>query len=135
MVDIALRQTGDPPMSNKSQVRVMIVEDEPSFQDLVQLVLSLDPRFSMVHAAGTGEDAVANLEEAAPDLVLVDFRLPGIDGLETAKRIKDRRPDVTIAMVTAHTEEVLSRFAKEAQIQVVIPKATFSLEQVQRLVD
>ena len=75
------------------------------------------------------------LENSDPDLILVDFRLPGIDGLETAKRIKDRCPEVIIAMVTAHTEEVLSRFAKEAQIQVVIPKATFSLEQVQRLVD
>lgn len=113
----------------------MIVEDEPSFRELVQLVLSLDPQFQIVCTAGTGEEALEELAGACPDLVLLDFRLPGIDGLETAKRMMQQRPDVKIALVTAHTEEVLDRLAKEAQIHEVIPKASFSLERVRLLVD
>ena len=101
-----------------SKVRVMIVEDQPTYQELVQIVLSLDPQF----------------DEVRPDLVLIDFLMPGLDGLETAKQMKQRRPEVKIAMVTAHEEEVLKRLASEARIQEVIPKARFSLDRVQRLV-
>ncbi len=122
-------------MLNKQRIRVMIVEDEPTFQELVQLVLSLDPQFQVVRIVGTGEEALEEFAEASPDLILLDFRLPGIDGLETAKRIKELRPDVAIAMVTAHTEEVLARLAKEVRIQEVIPKASFSLERVRQLMD
>lgn len=113
----------------------MIVEDEPTFQELAELVLSLDPQFDIVRTAGTGEEALEVLEGANPDLILLDFRLPGIDGLETAKRIKQQHPDIMIAMVTAHTEEVLARMAKEARIQEVIPKASFNLERVHKLVN
>ena len=117
-----------------SNVRVMIVEDQPSYQDLVQVVLSLDPQFEVVAVASDGNEALDRFDEASPDLVLIDFLMPGLDGLETAKRMKDRRPEVKIAMVTAHEEEVLKRLAREARIQEVIPKASFSLDRVQRLV-
>ncbi len=117
-----------------SNVRVMIVEDQPSYQDLVQVVLSLDPRFEVVAVASDGQEALDGFDEANPDLVLIDFLMPGLDGLETAKRMKDRRADVRIAMVTAHEEEVLKRLASEARIQEVIPKRGFSLDKVQRLV-
>ncbi|MFQ5874376.1 MAG: response regulator transcription factor [Dehalococcoidia bacterium] len=122
-------------MPKKDQIRVMIVEDEPSFRELVQLVLSLDSQFEIVGTAGSGEEALDGLEEARPDLVLLDFRLPGIDGLETAKRMIEQRPGIKIAMVTAHSEEVLSRFAKDARIHELIPKASFSLERVRQLVE
>ena len=118
-----------------SNVRVMIVEDQPSYQELVQVVLSLDPQFEVVAVASDGNEALDGFDEASPDLVLIDFLMPGLDGLETAKRMKERRPDVKIAMVTAHEEEVLKRLAREARIQEVIPKASFSLGRVQRLVE
>lgn len=117
-----------------SNVRVMIVEDQPSYQDLVQVVLSLDPQFEVVAVASDGNEALDRFDEASPDLVLIDFLMLGLDGLETAKRMKDRRPEVKIAMVTAHEEEVLKWLAREARIQEVIPKASFSLDRVQRLV-
>ena len=112
----------------------MIVDDEPVFQELVLLVLSLDPSFEVVRIAGTGEEALQEFEDASPDLVLLDFRMPGIDGLETAKRMIERRPEVKIAMVTAHTEEIIGRLAREARIREVIPKANFSLERVQQVI-
>ena len=118
-----------------SQVRVMVVEDEPSFQQLVELVLSLDPRFEIVVSADSGEMALEELADAHPDLALLDFRLPGIDGLETARRTKELCPDIKIALVTAHTEEVLGKLAMEANVEEVIPKADFSLYRIYRLLE
>ena len=111
----------------------MIVESDPTFQDLIKLVLADDPHLKIVWTAGTGEEACDRVGALSPDVILIDFHLPGIDGFETGKRIKEQLPNVTIVMVTAHTEEVFARLAKEAQIDEVIPKSGFSLERVQRL--
>lgn len=121
-------------MGETKHVRVFLVEDQQQFQDVVRLLLALDPRFEVVGAATTGEEAIIAIAAASPDLVLLDFRLPGIDGLETARQLKILRPHVKIVLVTAHTEDVLARMAKEADILGVIPKASFSLERVQKLV-
>ena len=86
-------------ITGKKQIRVMLVEDEIGYQDLVKLVLSLEPLFEVCETATTGEEALQKFEQATPDLVLVDFRLPGIDGLETTRRLKERRPDVVVVMV------------------------------------
>ncbi len=111
----------------QQRLRVMLVDDEPTFQELVRVMLTLDPRFETVCTAASGEEALQEMPRAGPDLILLDFRLSGIDGLETAKRLKMGYPDIKIVLVTAHTEEVLSRLAKEAQVEGVIPKADFSV--------
>ena len=119
-------------MSNEV-TRVMVVEHAPSFQEVVMFILSLEPSVKIVFTADSGEEALAALEEASPDVVLLDFRLPGIDGLETAKRMKKQRPDIKIALVTAYAKEVASKAQAEGNVEVVIPKAQFSLARVQQL--
>ena len=113
--------------------RILVVEDSPDFQEVVVESLLLEPGPWDIHVVASGEEALAVLEEASPDLVLLDFRLPGIDGLETAKRVKEQRPDVKIALVTAYADEVFERAAKEANVEEVIPKAEFTVEKVHRL--
>ena len=112
----------------QSLARIMVVEDAPEFQDLVVLTLTLEPHLKVI--ASSGEEALEAFDRVAPDLVLLDFRLPGIDGLETARRMKERRSDVKIALVTAHSEEVMRRAAHEANIEELIPKADFSLTRI-----
>ena len=120
---------------NKSATRVMVVEDAPEFQELVVLTLTLEPHFNVEFIASSGEEAMEAFDRVSPELVLLDFRLPGIDGLETAKRMKERRPEVKIAIVTAYAEDVLKRAATEANVEAVIPKADFSLARVQAVLD
>ncbi len=122
-------------MNRQAARRVMVVEDAPEFQELVVLTLTLEPHFAVEFIANSGEEAIEAFDRVSPDLVLMDFRLPGIDGLETAKRMKERRPDVKIALVTAYAEQVLERAATEANVEAVIPKAEFSLARVQAVLD
>ncbi len=120
-------------MPDGEHIRVMVVEDGPVFQELLILTLSLEPYFELAYIADSGEEALEEFAKVSPDLVLMDFRLPGIDGLETAKRMKAQRPAVKVAIVTAYAEEVLNRAAKDAGVLDVIPKASFSLERVRQL--
>ena len=116
--------------ATRSLARIMVVEDAPEFQDLVVLTLTLEPHLKVDFIASSGEEALEAFDRVAPDLVLLDFRLPGIDGLETARRMKARRPDVKIALVTGYSEEVMRRAAHEANIEELIPKADFSLTRI-----
>lgn len=121
-------------MSNRKLLRVMVVEDQPAFQELVTLILAADSRFKLVHTASNGEHALEAFSTASPDLVLIDFLMPGMDGIETARQMRNSKPGVLIIMVTAHTEEVVARLAAEAGIEAVIPKAQFSLVRLQERV-
>ena len=121
--------------AESSKARVMVVEDAPSFQELVVLTLTLEPYIKVAYIADSGEEALEEFARVSPDLVLLDFRLPGINGLETARRMKDQNPNVKIALVTAYSEEVLERTTQIAYVDEVIPKSSFSLGKVRRLLD
>ncbi len=75
-------------MQNQGRVRVMLVDDDPWFLELLQELLSQDHRFQVICVVETGEEALEELGKGCPDLVLVDFQLPGLNGLETGKRVK-----------------------------------------------
>ena len=96
--------------------------------------LLLEPYFKNVRLANSGEEALKAFPEFSPDLVLLDFRLPGINGLETAKRMKEQGPDVKIALVTAYKEQVLELAATWVIIDLVIPKSEFAIAHVRKLV-
>ena len=117
----------------KTLTRVMVVDDVAAFLDVLKVSLSADPNIEIVATASTGEEAMEKFYKAAPDLVLVDFRLPGMNGLETAKEIKRRRSDVKIALVTAYSAEVKQRFASVAEVDEVISKSEFSRARIQHL--
>lgn len=90
-------------MSRANQI--LIVEDERDIQELLQIVLT---REGYSHkTAGTGEEALSQMKAPLPDLVLLDLMLPGLDGLEVCKRIKQNEATrhVPVVMLTAKGEE------------------------------
>jgi len=82
---------------------ILIVEDEPAVARGVQVALEREGYAAVI--VGTGEDAVARFEEIAPDLAVVDVRLPGIDGFEVVRRLR-RETRVPILFLTARSDEV-----------------------------
>ncbi len=80
--------------------KILIVDDEPFNLDLLEQELS--DRGYAVEKAATGEQALAKFESFQPDLVLLDYQMPGMNGVEVLKEIRKRGNDVPVVMITAH---------------------------------
>jgi two-component system response regulator AtoC len=82
------------------RVRVLIIDDDPGVRDYLEALVSR--RGYEVRAHPTGEEALEGLEGAPPDLVTLDVVLPGMDGLETLQRLKEKLPEVPVIMLSGH---------------------------------
>ncbi len=80
--------------------RILIVDDEESIRRSLQGILS-DEGFSVLQAR-TGEETLAIVAEEMPGLVLLDIWMPGMDGIETLKRIKESFPQIQVVMISGH---------------------------------
>ncbi len=81
--------------------RVLVVEDQPAIAEIVRILLV--ERGHVVHVATDGERALDAVGAFAPDVMLVDLTLPGIDGLEVARRVRAKLgPGLRLVALTAH---------------------------------
>lgn len=87
-------------MSEELDAKVLLVDDEEEFCNL--LSERLGHRGMKVNSVNSGEEAVSKVENESFDAIIVDLSMPGIDGLETLRRIKEKRPDLEIIMLTGH---------------------------------
>lgn len=83
-----------------TEFRVLLVDDEPDF--LETLVKRLKKRKLEVFAASNGKEALDLLRETPLDVVVLDVRMPDMDGIETLREIKKIRPGVEVIMLTGH---------------------------------
>lgn len=87
-------------MVKKIEASVLLVDDEEQF--LGTLSQRLETRGLKVDAVTSGEEALKQVEDHNFDAIVVDLAMPGIDGIETLKRLKEKRPDLEIIMLTGH---------------------------------
>jgi two-component system chemotaxis response regulator CheB len=85
------------------KIRVMIVEDSAVISALLEYSIGRDPRLEVCSMASSAEDALQKLEQTSPDVIAMDIRLPGMDGLEATRRIMSGKP-VPIVVVAASIE-------------------------------
>jgi two-component system, NarL family, invasion response regulator UvrY len=81
-------------------VAVLAVDDQPIFLRTARALIAATPGFEQVGEATSGPEALRLAAELHPDLVLVDVRMPGMDGLETASRLSETDPNVTIVLLS-----------------------------------
>ena len=88
-----------------AQATILVVEDETDIRELI--IYNLRKDGYAVQCAGTGEEALRAAEKAAPDLMLLDLMLPGVDGFEVCRQLKRnaRTADIPIIMLTAKGED------------------------------
>ncbi len=91
---------------SSAQPRVLLVEDEPAQREV--LAYNLEAEGFDVTRAASGDEALVVVDEVEPDLILLDWMLPGVSGIEICRRLKSRTTlrDVPIIMISARTEEV-----------------------------
>ena len=124
---------GPTPGRAADEIRVMICDDHALFRRGLIMVLEAEDDIAVVAEAEDGEDAVEKAVEFVPDVVLMDVRMPGVDGIEATRRIAEKVPTAKILMLTVSDEEedlyeaikagATGYLLKEVSIEEVAPAA------------
>ena len=108
-------QTGaDPPGGTTPRTRLLIVDDHDMFTDSLRLALSAQPDFDVVGTAATLAQARNMVATTAPDVVLLDHRLPDGLGVDSITELRGIRPEASIVVLTAAAEDSMLVAATEA---------------------
>jgi two-component system, NarL family, nitrate/nitrite response regulator NarL len=86
-------------------VNVMLVDDHKIIREGIKALLADVPGINFITEADNGEDAIDKFEIYDIDLVIIDVEMPGIDGIETTKRLIENHPDAKVLGFSMHTEE------------------------------
>ena len=118
---------------DSNYVRVLIVDDQAPFRDASRMVVEMTDGFEVAGEAVNGIEALKLVAEMKPDLVLMDVQMPGIDGIETTRRISALpNPPVVIVMST-HESGDYAGIAVEAGAIGFIPKSQFGFDTLEQM--
>jgi len=103
-------------------VRVVVVEDNDVFREALVLLLGQHPDVDVVGDVAGGEEAVELCRREAPDVVLLDYRLPGMDGVQTTVALKEVAPSASVVCLTASATRREEEAFREAGAVAVLTK-------------
>jgi len=86
-------------------IRILIADDHTIFRSGLRLLLASEPEFEVVGEAENGEQAITLAQQLVPDVILMDIGMPGINGYEATKRLKELLPEVKVLVLTMHRSE------------------------------
>ncbi len=102
-------------------VRLMVVDDTEHVRKMLVDILVLHG-FEVTADAGDGPEALRTVDEADPDVVIVDYRMSDMDGIEVARRIRERRPEQHVVVYSAFLDEAVEREALSVGVAACVPK-------------
>ena len=85
-------------------INVVLVEDNDVFRETLELLVDVTPDMRVAGSVGDGEGAVETCRALVPDVVLMDYRLPGLDGVEATAAIREACPGAAVVVLTAAAE-------------------------------
>jgi DNA-binding NarL/FixJ family response regulator len=112
----------------QADVRVLIVDDQPPFREASRMVVEMTDGFVVVGEATNGTEAVAMVGALEPDLVLMDVQMPGIDGIETTRRIRALPDAPAVIVMSTHESGDYDAAATAAGAIGFIPKSQFGFD-------
>jgi DNA-binding NarL/FixJ family response regulator len=110
--------TTDPPRP----VRVFTVDDQSLFRRAAEAIIASTPGFELVGESAEGADALALVLETDADMVILDVRMPGIDGIEVATRLHDADPTRLVVLATSVDQLDLARLARASGAAALVHK-------------
>lgn len=104
-------------------VRILVVDDNPAVRHYLRALLEQQSTWQVCGEARTGEEALKQVLESHPDVILLDFQMPDLNGLDAAREIHRLCPNVPILMVTVHMSRQLAMAAKGVGIRGACAKS------------
>ena len=105
------------------ETRILIVDDSPLVRDRLRAMLQEHAGWKVCGEAANGRDALDKVKQSAPDLIVLDFLMPGMDGLQAARELGKLVPEVPILMFTMHLSHQLVQEARNAGVRGAVPKS------------
>jgi DNA-binding NarL/FixJ family response regulator len=112
------------------KIKVLVVDDHHVVREGLRRILNLDEAIEVIGEARSGEEAIAKAVSLSPDVVLMDLKMPGMDGIAATREIKQRLPDVNVLVLTLYAEDFVKQ-AVEAGVSGYLLKDSDS-EQITR---
>lgn len=97
--------------------RILLVDDNPAVRRYLRAVLEQQESWKVSGEARTGAEALHMVLTSPPDLVVLDYQMPDLNGVDVAKQISELFPSIPILMVTLHLSKQLAEAAKEAGVR------------------
>ena len=120
---------------DRTDVTVLTVDDQRIFLRTARSLIEATPGFVQVGEAASGEEALELVAHLRPDLVLVDVRMPGMDGVETARRLTEADPATTVVLISLEEVPELSTAVDRAGAAGYIRKQDLSTRSLAELWD
>jgi len=118
---------------NTSTVTVLIVDDQAPFRRAAAAVVRVASGFEMVGEAESGEEAVELVSALAPELVLMDINMSGINGIEATRRILSDHPEVAVVLLSTYQADDLPADATTSGALAYVNKEEFGPDVLERL--
>ena len=98
-------------------IRILLVDDNPAVRRYLRAILEQQETWRVIGEARTGAEALHQVLESPPDLILLDYQMPDLNGVDVAKQISELFPKLPILMVTLHLSKQLSDAAQQAGVR------------------
>ena len=114
-------------------IRTLLVDDSLEFVEAAQRFLSLDPQIEVVGYALSGEAGLEQVNYLHPDLVLMDLAMPGLNGLETTRKIKAKPDSPRVIILTLHDNPEYQLASAAVRADGFVPKPDFGVKLIPQI--
>ena len=104
-------------------VRILVADDNAAVRHYLRGLLELQDSWRVCGEVGTGGEALERVKENPPDMILLDFQMPDLNGIDVARQISRQFPEIPILMVTIHLSPQLADEARKVGIRGVCAKS------------
>jgi DNA-binding NarL/FixJ family response regulator len=107
-------------------VRILVVDDNPAVRHYLRALLEQQSTWQVCGEARTGREALERVEKNPPDMILLDFQMPDLNGLDVARQLTRFFPEIPILMITIHLSKQLAEEARRVGIRGACAKSDVS---------